>query len=81
MKDFSQVKKGALLKLINAGAPGFEKNGELVRVVEVTNDLDATMENSKGEKCQFVQSCGADRLESTGLSGDFPIQTNLQEKQ
>ena len=72
MKDFKGVEKGHLLKIINAGAPGFEKNGELVRVIEGKNDFDVLVENRKGEQVNFVQSCGADRLEATGLSGEFP---------
>jgi hypothetical protein len=71
--NYATVKKGDILKLVGAGAPGYANLGDLVRVTEVhTNGV--KVEDKRGEPCEFVYNCGAARLEPTEWTNDFPTQ-------
>lgn len=73
MIDYEKINRGDILKLVGAGAPGFGKLGDLLRVQERT--LRGVMvENKHGETCEFVFNCGAARLEPTQWKKDFPDQ-------
>lgn len=71
MIDYAVVKRGDILKLVGAGAPGFAELGDLVRVTE-TNHQGVKVEDKHGKVCEFVFNCGAARLEPTEDRGDFP---------
>jgi hypothetical protein len=68
---YSETKRGDILKVVGAGAPGTYPMGELVRVTSVEQDGVHT-ENSRGVRCEFVFNCGAARLEPTEWKEDFP---------
>jgi hypothetical protein len=73
MIEYHKTKRGDILEIVNAGAPGYAKLGELVRVIAVrTNSV--TVENYNGDPCDFVYNCGADRLKPTEWKDDFPEQ-------
>jgi len=69
--DYSKTNKGDILKIVGAGAPGYAKNGDLVRVIGVSKN-GVTVEDKNGEKVDFVFNCGAARLEETEWKKDFP---------
>jgi hypothetical protein len=71
MINYSETKRGDILKLVGAGAPGYARNGDLVRVKEVFPN-GVKVENKMGELCEFVYNCGAARLEATEWKQDFP---------
>lgn len=71
---YEETNRGDILKIVNAGAPGFAVNGELVRVLERTKN-GVMVENNKGDPCEFVFNCGADRLEATEWKNDFPAES------
>jgi len=71
MINYSEVQVGDILKIVGAGAPGYAKNGDLVRVTEVSHNAVA-VENKDGRKADFVFNCGAARLEPTEWKNDFP---------
>lgn len=71
MIKYSEIQKGDILKIVGAGAPGYAKNGELVRVIEVTQNS-VTVENRNGAMANFVQDCGAARLDKTEWKNEFP---------
>ena len=71
MIDYAKTKRGDILKVVGAGAPGYYKNGELVRVLEVHQQSCLT-ENRDGAQVEFVFNCGAARLEETQWKDDFP---------
>jgi hypothetical protein len=68
---YAETKRGDILKIVGAGAPGYAKNGELVRVLEVRKE-GVTVENKDGQPCEFFFNCGAARLEPTEWKNDFP---------
>ena len=71
MINYSETKRGDILKIVEKGAPGFANNGDLVRVIDVeTNKV--TVESTNGRTCDFVFNCGAARLEPTEWKEDFP---------
>ena len=73
MIDYAKVKRGDILKLVGAGAPGYAFHGDLLRVLEVrTNGV--KVEDKNGEPCEFVYNCGAARLEPTEGTNDFPVE-------
>ena len=72
MISYAEVKKGDILKIVGAGAPGYAKVGELVRVTE-THFNSVWVEDRDGKRCEFVFNCGAARLEETEWKSDFPI--------
>lgn len=71
MIDYKKVARGDILKLVGEGAPGFAKNGELVRVLEQTAQ-GVMVEDKHGAPMEFVFNCGAARLEPTEWKNDFP---------
>lgn len=72
MIDYSKVKKGDVLRLVGAGAPGYANLGDLLRVTEVSANS-VKVEDKRGEPCEFVFNCGAARLEVTEWTQDFPV--------
>ncbi len=73
MIDYENVERGNILKLVGAGAPGYAKLGDLLRVTEKTQN-GVRVEDKNGEDCEFVFNCGAARLEVTEWKKDFPEQ-------
>lgn len=71
MIDYTKTKKGDILRLVGAGAPGYAQLGDLVRVLEVFPN-GVKVEDRRGEPCEFVFNCGAARLEPTEWTNDFP---------
>ena len=71
MIKYSETKKGDILKVVGAGAPGYCELGELVRVTEVHEESVFT-ENRDRVVVEFVFNCGAARLEPTEWKNDFP---------
>ncbi|WP_315069644.1 hypothetical protein [uncultured Clostridium sp.] len=71
MIKYPETNKGDILKIVGAGAPGYAKNGELVIVKEVTLNS-VTVQNKNGETANFIQDCGAARLEQTEFKNEFP---------
>jgi hypothetical protein len=80
MVDYSKVKAGDILKIVGAGAPGYAKNGDLVRVKE-TYINGVLVEDRNGRAAEFVFNCGAARLEETEWKADFPAQENIDAHQ
>lgn len=68
---YEDVNRGDILRLVGAGAPGYAKLGDLVRVLEHTVH-GVKVENKDGEIVEFVFNCGAARLEATEWTNDFP---------
>ena len=71
MIDYAKTEVGDILKLTGAGAPGYARIGDLLRVTERTKS-GVKVENKNGEACEFVFNCGAARLEPTEWKNDFP---------
>jgi len=73
--NYGEVQRGDILRIDpkGAGAPGFAKHGDLVRVIERTTH-GVKAENKHGEVCEFVFNCGAARLEPTEWKNDFPVE-------
>lgn len=71
MIDYATTKRGDILRIVGAGAPGYAPNGDLVRVLEVRTNA-VTVENRNGEIVEFMFNCGAARLEATEWREDFP---------
>jgi hypothetical protein len=71
MIDYKTVKRGDILRIVGAGAPGYAALGDLVRVKEVHLE-GVTVEDKHGDPCEFVFNCGAARLEATEWKNDFP---------
>lgn len=69
--DYAKTKRGDILRLVGAGAPGYAEIGDLVRVTEVHANS-VKVEDRNGEPCEFVFNCGAARLEPTEWRDDFP---------
>lgn len=71
MIDYTLVRPGDILRIVGAGAPGYAKLDDLVRVTAVQKN-GVTVEDKHGEPCDFVFNCGAARLELTEWREDFP---------
>lgn len=69
--DYAKTKRGDILKIVGAGAPGYARNGDLVRVTEV-HPNSVKVEDRDGDPCEFMFNCGAARLEPTEWREDFP---------
>jgi hypothetical protein len=69
--DYAKTARGDILRIVAASAPGYAKNGELVRVTAVRSNA-VDVENTAGEPCEFAFNCGAARLEPTEWRDDFP---------
>ena len=72
MIDYAKIKRGDILRLVGAGAPGFAQLGDLVRVNAITKD-GVEVQDKHRETCEFVFNCGAARLEPTEWTGDFDL--------
>lgn len=71
MINYQEVKKGDILRIVGAGAPGYASNGDLVRVKE-THHNSVIVEDRGGKTAEFIYNCGAARLEATEWQQDFP---------
>jgi hypothetical protein len=71
MIEYGSTKRGDILRVVGAGAPGYAELGDLVRVTAVRSNA-CDVENTSGEPCEFAFNCGAARLESTDWRNDFP---------
>jgi len=71
MIKYNEIKKGDILKLVEPGAVGYAKIGDLLRVTKVHLNS-VFVENRDGKTCEFVYNCGAERLEETEWKEDFP---------
>lgn len=71
MIEYSKVKRGDVLRIVGAGAPGYAQLGDLVRVTEVHRNS-VMVEDRDGRPCEFAFNCGAARWEPTEWTGDFP---------
>jgi hypothetical protein len=71
MIDYAKTEVGDILKIVGAGAPGFARHGDLVRVLEVHAN-GVQVEDVDGVTCKFLYNCGAARLEPTEWKQDFP---------
>jgi hypothetical protein len=63
MIDYSKVKSGDKLRIVNAGAPGFAKLGSVVTVTSCNGTNRVDVVNDAGTPAYFALTCGADRLE------------------
>lgn len=77
MITYADTKRGDILKIVGAGAPGYAKNDDLVRVTEVFHN-GVKVEDKHGKPCEFVYNCGAARLEPTEWKQDFPAEPKLR---
>ncbi len=71
MIEYDKVQRGDILKLVGAGAPGYAKLGDLLRITEVHHNS-VSVEDRDGKPCEFIYNCGAARLEPTEWKNDFP---------
>lgn len=71
MINYEKTNCGDILRIVEPGAPGYAKIGDLVRV-KIRSKQGVTVENKDGEKADFVFNCGAARLEATEWKNDFP---------
>jgi hypothetical protein len=76
--NYQETNRGDILRIVNAGAPGYAKNGDLVRVLNRTTN-GVMVEDKNGDPMEFVFNCGADRLEATEWKNDFPEQGESNE--
>lgn len=74
MIDYAKVECGDILKLTGAGAPGYAKLGDLLRVTEKTVN-GVKVEDKNGDVTEFVYNCGAARLDPTEWKDDFPVES------
>lgn len=73
MIDYSKVKRGDIVRVVGAGAPGYAKLGDLLRITEV-HENSVFVEDRDGVEVEFIFNCGASRLSPTEWSNDFPEQ-------
>lgn len=71
MIDYSQTRRGDILRIVGVGAPGYAQLGDLVRVTSVHANA-VKVEDRDGAPCEFAYNCGAARLEPTEWREDFP---------
>ncbi len=71
MIEYDKVQCGDILKLVGAGAPGYARPGDLLRITKV-NKNSVMVEDRDGNPCEFIFNCGAARLEPTEWKNDFP---------
>jgi len=71
MIDYHRTDVGDILEIVGAGAPGYAKLGDLVRVTKVSTH-GVFVETRDGVSIEFVFNCGAARLEPTEWKKDFP---------
>jgi hypothetical protein len=63
MIDFKTIKPGDKVKVVGAGAPGFAALGDVLEITDTNNTNRVGTKREDGEKCNFVLTCGAARLE------------------
>ena len=68
---YAETQVGDIVRVVGAGAPGYAKNGDLLRVREVHANS-VKVEDRDGAPCEFLYNCGAARLEPTEWKADFP---------
>ena len=73
MINYGETNKGDILRIIGAGAPGYAKLEDLVRVTSV-HENSVWVEDRDGDPCEFIFNCGAARLEPTEWKADFPVE-------
>lgn len=78
MLDFGAVKRGDIVRLVEPGAPGYAKIGDLLRVTGTCKN-GVIVEDKNGERAEFVYNCGAERLEATEWREDFPKPPSVEE--
>ena len=71
MIQYGEVKRGDILRIVGAGAPGWANLGDLVRVLEQTTH-GVRVEDKRADPMEFLFNCGAERLEATEWRDDFP---------
>lgn len=71
MIEYENTQRGDILRIVGAGAPGYAKLDDLVRVTTVQKNA-VTVENRDGKVVDFMFNCGAARLEVTEWKEDFP---------
>jgi hypothetical protein len=65
MIDYSTIKVGDRVKVLNPGAPGYANVGDMLEITAVyTNRVDTKTED--GRTAYFALTCGAARLEKIG---------------
>jgi hypothetical protein len=64
MIDFTKIKVGDRLRIVDQGAPGFAKVGDLVEVISTNGHNRVDVKRADGETAYFALTCGAARLES-----------------
>jgi hypothetical protein len=72
MIEYAKTNVGDILEITGAGAPGYARNGDLVRVKQAMSN-GVLVEDVNGEECKFVFNCGAARLNPTEWKNDFPV--------
>lgn len=72
MIDYSKTKAGDKLRITGMGAPGYAKLGDIVTVVSCTSENHGCCRvvNEAGRECEFVLTCGAQRLEPCSPQGE-----------
>ena len=73
MIKYSEVNVGDILRVVGAGAPGYYKLGDLVRVLKVEGESCLTEATNGYTRVEFVFNCGAARLEPTEWKEDFKL--------
>jgi hypothetical protein len=76
MIDYKKVKRGDILEITGAGAPGYAQNGDLVRVIETFPNA-VKVEDREGKSVEFLYNCGAARLNVTEWTEDFPTSVDM----
>jgi hypothetical protein len=71
MIKYAETNVGDILEVTGAGAPGFYKLGDLVRVKRAHLN-GVLVEDKNGSEFEFVFNCGAARLNPTEWKNDFP---------
>lgn len=73
MIDYGKTNRGDILEVAGVGLPGICEIGDLVRVIERTQE-GVLVETKTGKQCECVFNCGAARLNPTEWTNDFPDQ-------
>lgn len=71
MIEYTTTRRGDILKVVGAGAPGSFQLGDLVRVKEAHANS-VLVEDRDGTEVEFLYNCGAARVEPTEWRDDFP---------
>ncbi len=71
MIEYADISVGDIVSVVGAGAPGYAKLGDLLRITEVHANS-VKVEDRDGKPCEFLYNCGAARLQPTEWKADFP---------